>query len=537
MQQQSIYVIDTNVIVDYTDIIPNGNDNSPEEATIDLSKAHIAIPTAVIRELSSFKKESSDRGKAARIALKRIRTLVENQGYNMIDFYNLEAPITVHNGPQKISILPIHKDFHQEVPFHPSEKDMDGQIILATLSIILQVKTKTLSTSINIDTLANNTQVILLTNDNGLAIRAAVRGIHTSRYGYKHPPQYSGRRDIEIPAKLFQKFINEREISLEDWEKSMPKESPLIANEFLIMRPKDEKYPPGYNPDDDFFTNIGRYEIREKRIVPLRYVGNFPTGINNPGQAIYAEALLHPDINVVICTGPAGTGKTYMATIYSYLACKNGDYIGITVVPCQIEDDGIGYLPGDLDEKLDPNIQPIKNALRNFLINEDSETRKQLQKIRQYGAVEAGKENSKENGSRNSTLQKRKSFKRQLEDKVNLIWDDWFGDPVPIAYARGRDFSYEIAFYDEFQDQNRSQADTLIKRLGKEGKIIITGDIEQIHAAYLDKDNNGLVYARHILMDNAQVAQITFTDEEVVRHRLVRAIAKKQKSPTAEETI
>ncbi len=110
-----------------------------------------------------------------------------------------------------------------------------------------------------------------------------------------------------------------------------------------------------------------------------------------------------------------------------------------------------------------------------------------------------------------------------------MIWDNWFSS-VPIENARGRDFAYELAIYDEFQDQNVAQADTLIKRIGADGKIIITGDIEQIHAPYLDASNNGLVYASRQLLDSPMVAQVCFTEEEVIRHPLVKLIAMRQKA-------
>ena len=108
-----------------------------------------------------------------------------------------------------------------------------------------------------------------------------------------------------------------------------------------------------------------------------------------------------------------------------------------------------------------------------------------------------------------------------------MIWQNWFVS-VPIENARGRDFSHELAIYDEFQDQNRQQADTLIKRIGEEGKIILTGDIEQIHAAYLDRSNNGLIYASQQLIDDEAVAQVHFIEKEVVRHPLVQRIAQRQ---------
>lgn len=106
------FVVDTNIIVDYVEIIPNGTKNEPEEQTIDLSHAHIVIPTAVIRELSNFKNEqATERGKASREALRRIRKLTEGKIKSLDEVYNLDAPIEAKNGKQLFSILPVHDRF------------------------------------------------------------------------------------------------------------------------------------------------------------------------------------------------------------------------------------------------------------------------------------------------------------------------------------------------------------------------------------------------------------------------------------------
>ena len=131
------------------------------------------------------------------------------------------------------------------------------------------------------------------------------------------------------------------------------------------------------------------------------------------------------------------------------------------------------------------------------------------------------------NGNGDEPPEKR-SIKAKLADRVELIWDNWFSS-VPIEHARGRDFSHELAIYDEFQDQSISQADTLIKRLGVDGKIIITGDLDQIHAPYIDPTSSGLVYASRILMGSPLVAQVCFIDDEVIRHPLVKMVATRQK--------
>lgn len=562
-EKQPIYVLDTNVLVDYVDIIPGEDGRKPVNPTIDLSKAQIVIPSVVVRELSNFKKESSDRGIAARKILRRLRNLSEQRTASMAEVYNLEVSYVVTDEPvdyvsstldfeveddyalseeftgftvegQQISVLPVHKNFRRCLPFNPSDNDMDGQIILTTLAVGMIDKGLAVDGSVDCEEVMNTTfdNVVLVTNDNGLAIRARQRGLKTERYGYQYPDPYTGRRDIVVPNELFDEFYYDRQISLETWVKLMPDEPDLVANEFIIMELADGNYPAGYDPDaDPDYCYIGRYDADEKAIVRLRFLRDFPVGLKNAGQAIYAEVLMDPKVSAIVCTGPAGSGKTYMATVYGYHACKAGKFIGVTVVPCDNKSK-LGALPGDLDEKMDPEVQPLKNALRNYLLNEDSKKRKELKNLKQFGGDDAeGKKKAKSQGhgdNENGTTKKQRSLKAQLADHVDQIWNNWFSN-IPIEHARGRDFSYELAIFDEFQDQTVSQADTLIKRLGTDGKIIITGDVKQIHAPYIDESSSGLTYASRILMDDPMVAQVCFTEEEVIRHPLVKMVAMRQK--------
>jgi predicted ribonuclease YlaK len=550
-KNRPIYVLDTNVLVDYADIVPTEDGKRPVEPTIALDQAHIVIPTAVIRELEKFKTEKTDRGKSARTVLRRLRRLIENNHSTMHEVYNLDAPIVVkdcfaddlskiedpleiQNSKQIISVLPVHKNFRDSLPYYPDDGDMDGQIILTALAVgMIQHK-------MPIDGSAKEAKVegalfddvVLVTNDNGLAIRARERGLKTSRYGYKYPKPYTGRRDLVVPAELFKEFYNSGDggISRELFEQYMPDEPKLIANEFIVMKVENEEdYPPDFDPENNpYFSNIGRYDSENDTITGLRYASCFPVCLHNAGQAIYAEALMDPEIAAVVCTGPAGSGKTYMATVYGYLACKKGEFIGVTVVPCDSKDQ-LGALPGDLDEKMDPEVQPLKNALRNYLLNEDKKLKKELETLQKFG-TDAKKKNSAQDDCED--VPEKRSLKAKLNDRANLIWDNWFSN-IPIEHARGRDFSYELALYDEFQDQNVSQADTLIKRLGTDGKIVIIGDIEQIHAPYIDPSSSGLAYASRQLMDSPMVAQVCFTEDEVIRHPLVKMVAMRQKTKSS----
>lgn len=256
------YVVDTNVLIDYPDIIPNGDSKPLENPTVDLAQPEFLtiIPTAVVRELEGFKKESTDRGLVARRVLKRLRKIFENQPGELLSGYSLSMRTIVNQ--QNLAILPIHKNFCQHLPFHPSDDDMDGQIILATLT------TCALTSGADIDvpfkgSLISNQKVTLLTNDNGLAVRAHARGIQTSRFGYILPQPYTGRRSLIVPQKLYQDFILSPEgISYDLWRQHIPNEPELVANEFIVMAPdsldaNDQRI---YSQLSDLFPHIGHFD-------------------------------------------------------------------------------------------------------------------------------------------------------------------------------------------------------------------------------------------------------------------------------------
>lgn len=524
MSNRPIYVVDTNILVDYPNIIPTTDpDNHPKDPTICLESAHLVIPTAVIRELSRFKEEYTSRGKSARMVLNKLREIIERGEYVTTEqtdrdgasewgFYDLKKPIILEKEDMFLSILPVHHNFKDVLPFQPAETDMDGQIILATLSAMKCCR--------------EGQKVTLITNDNGLAIRAKVRGIECARYGYIRDNPYTGRRDLILTDNsFFNDFWFSGKVSRVDFEEAFPDERPLVANEFVVMTLDDSSKQPN-NYREEYFHHIARYDVKTDSLVRLKYFRDFPVPPQNAGQVIYAEMLMDPEISAVICSGPAGSGKTFMATIYGYKACKEGSFFGVTVVPCE-HNSNIGALPGDLEEKIDPSVQPLKNALRNYLLEYDKELRKTLENHEKYGATDKPSRKSSYNREDECANGKCRVLSK-ANDKVENIWKNWF-ESVPIEHARGRDFSHELAIYDEFQDQNRSQADTLIKRIGTKGKIIITGDTKQIHAPYLDENNNGLAYASDLLINNPMVAQMHFNENEVVRHPLVKMIAERQK--------
>ena len=534
-----IYVIDTNVLVDYPEIVPYDDVMSPEGSLADTAGAHLVIPSAVIREESSFKTERSGRGKASRAFLRKTRNEFEKHPvHTMGEAYNLDVTCKVGNNDVVVSVLPVHRNFKNCLPFAPSEDDMDGQIILGARTIMaLEQKLPvdgSASKEYMLELCGEKSKVTLLTNDNGLAIRAMERGIKTRRYGYKKSKPYTGRRNVVVPSEVLVEFWNSGRIEREVWDEFVPGEKPMVANEFIVMSVEDlSELPTNILTDISSgkhnFRYIGRYDVNEDAIVKLSNIIDPPFKILSDGQAMYAEALLNPDIQAIICTGPAGTGKTYLATAYGIEACQNGEYIDIAVVPCS--DLGkTGALPGDLNEKMSLSTGPVRNAIRNWLLKVHPHFKNELVNLRKKrrNLDIFPPENAKESSGQPF---KKLSIKDQLDYAVSQVWKQFFCN-IPVDNARGRDFYYELVFYDEFQDQNLSQADTLIKRPGEGGKLIITGDIKQIHAPYLDEMNNGIVYASRYLYDSPTFARVSLTSDEVERSGIVKMITKRQQEET-----
>ena len=227
---------------------------------------------------------------------------------------------------------------------------------------------------------------------------------------------------------------------------------------------------------------------------------------------MYAEAISNPSISVVFVTGSAGTGKTFLSVLGAIKACALGKFLQATIVPCSIDvQRALGFLPGDLDDKIGPNIAPIKNAIQNYIKLTDSKFSKALETTPDSGDKQC----------------KTKDLQSTIRTESDKLYNKYFKN-IPVEAARGLDFANMFVIYDEFQDQTPDQADMLLKRVAKDSKVIISGDIKQIHQHGLSKQNNGLSYAKQLCLGLPMVAQIELKDIEVVRSEFVQAIVARQ---------
>jgi len=194
-------------------------------------------------------------------------------------------------------------------------------------------------------------------------------------------------------------------------------------------------------------------------------------------QARYLETLARCELSFGV--GPAGTGKTFLAAAYGASLLRRGQVDRLVITRPAVEaGEKLGFLPGDLNEKVDPYLAPIWEALNDILGAED------VQRRRDKGEIEA----------------------------------------APIAFMRGRTLAHAFIIVDEAQNTSRLQMKMVLTRLGEGARMVVTGDPSQIDL--LNPRDSGLAHALRILRDVKGVGVLEFAAEDVVRHAMVERIVR-----------
>lgn len=554
------YVVDTNVLIDCINIIPNGDNEHPQKPTIDLDNANIIIPEVVLDEMDRIvhdDKKPAELKIVVKELLRRIRKILDEdyKPTTFTELFKLDTPHETAGDGRCFYFLPLHKNFVQSLPIQFDENYTDGDILATVITAKLALHGVRVDGKARLrkveKIMRKDTKVTLLTNDIRFIARALNYGVRALPFEFEVPEPYTGRRDLVVPQSLLNQFLGSTTLPLKDWEAAMPDQPPLIANEYIVMYSSDETK----DKDDNLYRRIGYYDVNLGAIVHIRKTHVEGITITNPGQIIYLDALTRPDITSVICQGPAGSGKTYVSTVWSYQACKKNLYSASIVVPRQ-DDNGLGALPGDLNNKMDIFVQPIKDSLRSLFHMNYKKDQKRTEELAKLEKKESSK--SKKHGhkraceddeayemyekTRNKKTQKnnRNSSKandspmRRIENNVQSAWERNF-QVVPIANAQGRSFLGQYVFCDEFQDQNIIAAKTMTTRLGEGAKLVLVGDIDQIHAPHVNRGNSGLTFASMILKGNPLAAQVAFLSTEVKRSEFAQLVVQALKKQGAKE--
>jgi phosphate starvation-inducible PhoH-like protein len=192
-------------------------------------------------------------------------------------------------------------------------------------------------------------------------------------------------------------------------------------------------------------------------------------------QQRLVQAFVENDM--LFAVGPAGSGKTYTAIALAVKALKNKEMRRIILSRPAVEaGEKLGFLPGDMKDKIDPYLQPLYDALEDMI----------------------------------PALK----LKEHIENKIIQI--------APLAFMRGRTLNDAVVVLDEAQNTTIQQIKMFLTRLGTNAKMIITGDITQIDLP--PSQTSGLIHAMKILKDISGIAQIEFEKKDIVRHKLVQRI-------------
>lgn len=409
-----IFVLDTNVILyDPHSLKRFGDDNE------------IVLPLVVLNEIDNLKNGHSSVSAAARLAVRFLDELREKSDYSLHEGVDLPNGGTLSIGIDKPDV---------DLWLGETDYKNDNEILKYT---------KHLEDKKNCD-------VVLVTQDFNLRVRADSIGLNAQAYKnsrVKNDSIFESHKEIFIPGDQVDSVFSQQSISFED--------SDLEENEGVVLKSTE-------NPSH---KAIARYKDNHLHRINKKDVTNVFNGISprSAEQTFAMDLLLDPEIKLVCLSGKAGVGKTLLALAAGLHQCSNMDrYAQMKVArpTINVERD-LGFLPGDLDEKLRPWFKPIYDNVA-FMFRDSDDPRMRGDKAYEW-----------------------------VQDQVPI-------DTMSLSHIRGRSISDSFILIDEAQNTSKHEIKTIISRAGEGSKIVCTGDPDQIDNKYVDKYSNGLsVLADH----------------------------------------
>jgi PhoH-like ATPase len=428
-ESRKIFVLDTSVIIyDHT-------------AIKNFKEHDVVIPITVLEELDNFKKGNDTKNYAAREFTRYIDKL---SGNNSLQNW------TSINGPTR-GKFKIEMNTSSKVNAEKIFDDRKGDH-------------RILNTALYVAETNPGRKVVLITKDINLRIKAKSLSLHAEDYETGKittvDELYSGMSELqkinpETIANIYQKGSSSA--------KQFLKRGNALPNHYYVLKNGSQSVLARYNKEDETF----------QRVVKSSAFGVIP---KNAEQAFALDAIMNPEIKLVSIQGVAGTGKTLLSLAGALELRRNYHqiYLARPIVPLSNKD--IGYLPGDVNSKLNPYMEPLWDNLKYIrsLFSEKDKEHKQLNEM--------------------------------VESQKLVV--------CPLAYIRGRSLSNVFFIVDEAQNLTPHEVKTIITRAGENTKIVFTGDVHQIDTPYLDAQSNGLSYLIEKVKGQPLYAHITLEKGE-----------------------
>ena len=431
---KKIFVIDTSVYLTDFSSLKAFEDND------------IVIPFKVLEEIDKHKKRQDSVGSNARNIIRSLDELRElgslHEGVSMGEGFGI---VTARGYEEEL--LPIDWD----------KKDPDNQIIATALTVKKENP---------------ESKVTLVSRDINLRVKCDSIGLETADYQASQIIEsldeiYSGHREIILKDKDIDDFYLGENIYA-----PLPstEEDKINGNEFLVMTSE-------INEKKTALARFKNYNTPLLKIPNKRRVWGISP--RNKEQTYALELLMDPSISLITLVGKAGSGKTLCAiaagleqTLDDHPMSSQRSIYTRLIVSRPVEPLGkdIGFLPGTMEEKMEPWLKPIQDNLK-FLMVDDSVT---LQEYMEMGKIEV----------------------------------------EALTYIRGRSISNAFIIIDEAQNLTKHELKTIVTRVGEGTKLILTGDVEQIDNIYIDERTNGLTYAVEKMKEHEITGHITLKKGE-----------------------
>jgi PhoH-like ATPase len=424
------FILDTNVLLHDPQSMFGFGDNN------------VVVPIYVIEEIDNFKRDLSSLGRNAR------------QVSRYLDEFRAAGQLRegVSLGSDRGTIRVVITD--RKLPPELGDGHSTDNRILAT-ALDLRDREKALP-------------AVFVTKDTNLRIRADALGLHAEDYDVeevKLDTLWTGVAEVDVDGRSVNDFYTNQAVPVDDGGPPPP------PNEFVVLRDRT-------NPQH---SAVGKYSAARQAYVPLIKIpkeGVWGIRPRNKEQSFAMDLLLNDEVRLVTMVGKAGTGKTLLAIAAGLQKTMEENVYQKLLVSRPIFPLGrdIGYLPGDVEEKLNPWMQPIFDNVE-YLMNLS------------------------------------RSEKKQGRGYHELI-DLGIMEIEPLTYIRGRSIPNQFIIVDEAQNLTPHEVKTIITRVGDGTKIILTGDPYQIDNPYVDATNNGLIHVANRFKTERLAGHITMVKGE-----------------------